>query len=174
MCFAASLATGYGQAVLGSISKQFTPAQRQATGIDKLTPAEQDALRAVVRANIQAEILQREQQIRAEAQQQAMAALQARRPPPAAKAVQPIAKPRRALTGGVVDDATITQVTGHGSLITLDDETVWQVSPVDRADAALWTEQTDILILDDSDDATYSRRMVSKDDNEIIHVRQVR
>jgi len=66
----------------------------------------------------------------------------------------------------------IQEVTGSGKYIQLEDDSLWEVSPLDTMDTALWLATTDITVVD-SDDALYPYRLINTDDGETAEARLV-
>jgi hypothetical protein len=64
----------------------------------------------------------------------------------------------------------IQSVMDDGSVIKLEDDSLWKVSPIDEINSALWLPATDIAVID-SDDLSYPYKLVNKDDNEVVNAR---
>jgi hypothetical protein len=96
---------------------------------------------------------------------------------------QPEAKPRVRSTprfGGrpsiyVVEGGGhwIDDVMDDGNLIKLEDGSLWQVSPIDAIDSALWLPVSDITVIE-GDDPSYPFKLVNTDENEVVRARPLR
>jgi hypothetical protein len=63
-------------------------------------------------------------------------------------------------------DHWVDSVTADGSIVKLDDGSIWQVSASDTIDSALWLPMTDIVVCDD--------KLINTEDNESVEARQLR
>ena len=81
----------------------------------------------------------------------------------------------RPAAGGVYSDPGgghwITENSDDGSVLTLEDGSLWLVDPVDRADTAVWVASTDIVVRDTSPDGEYDYTLVNTDDSETAHAK---
>ena len=59
----------------------------------------------------------------------------------------------------------IDSVSDDGRIVVLEDDSTWEVSPLDRIDTALWLPVTDIVVTT-SDNPLYPHLLVNKDDSE--------
>jgi hypothetical protein len=66
----------------------------------------------------------------------------------------------------------IESVMDDGSVIKLEDDSLWQVSPLDVIDSALWLPISDITVIE-GDDPGYPHKLVNKDDGEVVNARLV-
>jgi len=71
---------------------------------------------------------------------------------------------------GVGDETSIQSISDGGRIITLLDNSVWEVNPIDTVDTAIWLPVTDVLIID-GDDPGFPYKMINKDDNEVANVK---
>jgi hypothetical protein len=77
----------------------------------------------------------------------------------------PIRRAAVGLYAGVGDGHWISEVSSDGSIITLEDGSVWKVDSFDRLDTTLWLTLSDIVVVEGSDGlAPYS--LINKDDGE--------
>jgi hypothetical protein len=60
----------------------------------------------------------------------------------------------------------IDAVIDDGSIVKLEDGTVWEVASYDRVDSALWLPTTDIVVCDD--------KLINTEDNESVDAKQLR
>jgi hypothetical protein len=60
----------------------------------------------------------------------------------------------------------IDSVSDDGSIIKLEDGSIWEVDPVDTVDSMLWLPVTEVIICDD--------RMINTDDNETVRVTRLK
>jgi hypothetical protein len=67
----------------------------------------------------------------------------------------------------------IEVVLDDGNLIKLEDGSLWQVSPLDVIDSALWLPISDITIIE-GNDPSYPYKLVNTDDNEIVNARLIK
>jgi hypothetical protein len=73
-----------------------------------------------------------------------------------------------ASTAHACDDGySISAVLADGSVIKLDDDSLWRVNPADVATASSWTEMSDVLVCDDE-------KIINVDDDETVYVRRIR
>jgi len=66
----------------------------------------------------------------------------------------------------------IESVMDDGSLIKLEDDSLWQISPFDTIDSQLWLAVSDITVID-GDDPFYPYKLVNTDDNEVVNARLI-
>lgn len=71
---------------------------------------------------------------------------------------------------GIGDETSIQSISDGGRIITLLDNSVWEVSPLDIVDTAIWLPVTDVLIID-GDDPIFPYKMINRDDNEVANVK---
>jgi hypothetical protein len=66
----------------------------------------------------------------------------------------------------------IESVMDDGSVIKLEDDSLWQVSPFDVIDSALWLPISDITVIEGNDPG-YPYKLVNTDDGEVVNARLV-
>jgi hypothetical protein len=81
------------------------------------------------------------------------------------------ATPRRVARGstrssGCEDGHWISSVSGDGTIVKLEDGSVWEVDSVDAIDSMLWLPTTDIIACDD--------KLINTDDSEKVSARRLR
>lgn len=59
----------------------------------------------------------------------------------------------------------LTEKTDDGSVLILEDGSVWQVDPLDRVDTALWLPPSDLVVVETADSPA-SYLLVNTDDGE--------
>jgi hypothetical protein len=64
------------------------------------------------------------------------------------------------------DGHWIDSVIDDGSIIKLEDGSIWQVDDTDTVDSALWLPVTDVIVCDD--------KIINSDDNESVHATRIR
>jgi len=64
------------------------------------------------------------------------------------------------------DDHWVQSVSSDGAIIVLEDGSVWEISPNDRIDTALWLITTNIVACDD--------KLIDTDDNEIAEAERIK
>lgn len=72
----------------------------------------------------------------------------------------------RAGYGGCEDGHWVESVSSDGSIVKLEDGSVWEIDPGDTVDSALWLPVTDIITCDD--------KLINTDDNESVSARRIR
>jgi hypothetical protein len=73
---------------------------------------------------------------------------------------------------GVGGGHWITEVSGSGKIIELEDGSTWRVSPLDEITSALWLHVTDIIVKE-SRDPFYAYLLINKDDGEKVHAKLI-
>jgi hypothetical protein len=66
----------------------------------------------------------------------------------------------------------IESVMDDGSIIKLEDGTLWMVSPLDIIDSALWLPISEITVVD-GNNPVYPFRLINTDDNEIVNAKLI-
>ena len=66
----------------------------------------------------------------------------------------------------------IESVFDDGKLIKLQDGSLWEVSPLDAIDSALWLPMSGLTIIE-GDDPSYPYKLVNTDDNEIVNAKPI-
>ena len=66
----------------------------------------------------------------------------------------------------------IEKVLDDGSIIKLEDNSLWQVDPLDKIDSALWLPLDNITVIE-GDDPTYPYKLVNTDDNHLVDVKPI-
>jgi len=81
-----------------------------------------------------------------------------------------ISLPRATVRGFYAPDSGhwIDGVMDSGSLIKLEDHSLWQVSPLDRIDGSLWLPVSDITVIE-GDDPLYPYKLINTDDGEVVN-----
>lgn len=64
----------------------------------------------------------------------------------------------------------IESVMDDGSVIKLEDDSLWQISPDDVGDSALWLPTSDIAVIE-GDDSEFPYKLINKDDSEVVNAR---
>jgi len=64
------------------------------------------------------------------------------------------------------DGHWVQSVSGDGSIVILEDGSVWQVSPIDAIDSMLWLPTTEIMACDD--------KLINTDDGETVDAIRIR
>lgn len=64
------------------------------------------------------------------------------------------------------ETTTIEEVLGDGSIIKLQDGTIYQVNTGDESTASMWTSLTEVVVCDD--------KIINTEDNESIEVTQLK
>lgn len=59
----------------------------------------------------------------------------------------------------------ISSVSDDGRLVTLEDDSIWEITPLDQINTQLWLATSDIVVVD-STNPSYPYRLINKDDNE--------
>lgn len=72
----------------------------------------------------------------------------------------------RTFASGCEDGHWVESVSGDGTIVKLEDGSVWEVDAVDAIDSALWLPTTDIIACDD--------KLINTDDNEKVSARRLR
>ena len=86
---------------------------------------------------------------------------------------QPRPVPYKSIYSGVNSSHTLDGVMDDGNLIKLDDDSLWQVSPYDVIDSALWLPPSDITVIEGNDPG-YPYKLVNTDDSETVNARLIR
>lgn len=73
---------------------------------------------------------------------------------------------------GVGSGHWIGEVMDSGRLVKLEDDSLWEVAPLDRIDTALWLPTTEITVLDGGD-PLYPYKLVNTDDGEVANAKLV-
>ena len=81
--------------------------------------------------------------------------------------------PSKSIYSGVNSSHTLDGVMDDGNLIKLDDDSLWQVSPIDAIDSALWLPPSDITVIEGNEPG-YPYKLVNTDDNETVNARLIR
>jgi len=68
---------------------------------------------------------------------------------------------------------TIESIMDEGNLIKMDDGSLWQVSPFDVSDTAIWLESSEITVIQSKDPA-YPYKLINADEHETVHARLLR
>lgn len=95
--------------------------------------------------------------------QAAEAREQATRPKSSSSARRP---PSRRYSSGCEDGHWIDSVSSDGTIVKLEDGSVWEVDAVDAIDSALWLPISDIIACND--------KLINTDDNEKVSARRIR
>lgn len=66
----------------------------------------------------------------------------------------------------------IDSVTDNGNIVILEDDSTWEISPLDRVDTSLWLSTSDIVVTD-SNNPAYPYRLINKDDNETAEAKLI-
>jgi hypothetical protein len=64
----------------------------------------------------------------------------------------------------------IKSVSDNGSIIVLDDGSVWQVDRLDQIDSRLWLRLSNITVVDDG----FESKLINTDDNEVVGATRLR
>ena len=72
----------------------------------------------------------------------------------------------RGSSSGCEDGHWVDSVSNDGTIVKLEDGSVWEVDPVDAIDSALWLPTTDIIACDD--------KLINTDDNEKVSAKRLR
>jgi hypothetical protein len=86
--------------------------------------------------------------------------------PPAKPKSRPLPVQRRSYTSGCESGHWIDSVIDDGSIIKLEDGTLWEVDSYDRIDSSLWLPISDIVIC--------NGKLINTDDNESVEAVQIR
>lgn len=73
---------------------------------------------------------------------------------------------------GVGSGHWVSEVMDDGRLVKLEDDSLWEVAPLDRINTALWLGTTQITVLD-GDDPLYPYKLVNTDDGEVANAKLV-
>ena len=142
-------------------------ARIESTDVASLTP--QQAAKMVVHASVLPDILkglahfQKRASVLAEENKMLKEQLAQRRAAPR----EPVPPPLVGINRNGAEKHWIKQVMGNGSLIELEDGSIWQVSPLDQIDTALWLAITDVLLVN-------GEKIINLDDNETAEVKRLR
>jgi hypothetical protein len=172
----------------------FHPGNQQSMGLQKLTPAEREALRRrveslllMVRAGLQApkETTSGSKRVSIPlppsgpqwpAQQQPRTQVQTVAPtqPPQFQAPRTVARPAPPsnLYAGVGGGHWVRDNLGPGEFIRLEDGSLWKIDPLDKVDAYLWLIVSKITVIESSDGSPgYDYLLINADDRGKTHAK---
>jgi hypothetical protein len=67
----------------------------------------------------------------------------------------------------------ISEVTSNGKFIELEDDSLWEVSPLDTIDSSLWLATEDIVVVE-SKNPLFPYRLINKDQGETVEAKLIR
>lgn len=70
---------------------------------------------------------------------------------------------------GVGSGHWIQTVSGGGKIITLEDSSIWEVSPIDVINSAIWLPVSNIIVVEDS--GPYPYKLINTDDGETVNAK---
>lgn len=73
---------------------------------------------------------------------------------------------------GTGDETSIQSVSDGGRIITLLDNSIWEVSPIDTVTTSIWLPVTEVVVVD-GEDPSFPYKMINKDDGETADVKLI-
>lgn len=149
----ATVVTGVCLAQVITFDQFFPRAEQQNMGLHKLTAEEREALRRRVQALL-------------------TAVLTSRAETSAAPPLSPRGRGGALSYPGVGGGHWVRENVDGGRFILLEDNSFWQVDPLDRIDAMLWLPISDITVLESSSGSpSYNYLLINTDDGEQAHAK---